>query len=149
MVFKMFKKRIILALISFLAILMFFNGSCSNGFSLDNKLFPRFRSEERMDAAVETTESFFQALRDKDHEKAYDLISDKDKAAHSFDDFEKELRDVTEIMAFKVNWVEVRNNIALVGIDITDYYDGSEKLYKDLEISLIDEEDTWKINFWQ
>jgi limonene-1,2-epoxide hydrolase len=32
-----------------------------------------------MDAAVETVESFFQALMDKDYQKAYTFISDDDK----------------------------------------------------------------------
>jgi predicted transcriptional regulator len=144
----MIKKNIFLAIAVILMLLMFFNMACSDGMDVSNKLFSRFKSEDRMDAAVATVESFFQAFIEKDYKKAYAQISNDDKAVYSIEDFEKELKDVTEIIGFKVNWVEVKNNIAIVGIDITDFYDGSEKLYKDIEVSLIDEEGIWKINFW-
>jgi predicted transcriptional regulator len=144
----MIKKNIFLAISVILMLLMFFNMACSDGMDVSNKLFSRFKSEDRMDAAVATVESFFQAFIEKDYKKAYAQISNDDKAVYSIEDFEKELKDVTEIIGFKVNWVEVKNNIAIVGIDITDFYDGSEKLYKDIEVSLIDEEGIWKINFW-
>ena len=55
-------------------------------------------------------------------------------------DFQEELRDVTDIISIETNWVEVKNNIAEVGIDIIDSYDGDEKIYKDLVISLIRKE---------
>jgi len=45
--------------------------------------------------------------------------------------------------------VEIKNNIANVGIDLTDLYDGEEKVYKDLIVSLLKGEDgSWGINFW-
>ncbi len=144
----MLKKIIFLTITAMILVLMFFNISCSDGEDGPNKLFSRFQSEDRMDAAVETVESFFQAFIEDDYRKAYGHISNDDRSVYSFDDFEKECKDVTEIIGFKVNWVEVKNNIAIVGIDITDLYDGSEKLYKDVEVSLIDEEGIWKINFW-
>ena len=60
-----------------------------------------------------------------------------------------EFSGITDIVAVEINWVEVKNNIALVGIDIVDSYDGGEKMYKDIEVSLIKEEDeSWKIVFW-
>jgi hypothetical protein len=37
----------------------------------------------------------------------------------------------------------------LVEIDLIDYYDGEEKIYKDILVSLIkDENESWKIKFW-
>jgi len=57
---------------------------------------------------------------------------------------------VTKIISYKINWVEVKNNIALVGVDLIDFYDGEEKMYKDLQVSLLqDSEGKWKINFWE
>ena len=60
------------------------------------------------------------------------------------------MRSAAQIVSYETNWAEVKNNIAVVGIDLIDTYDGEEKIYKDLQISLIkDEDEGWKINFWQ
>jgi hypothetical protein len=77
------------------------------------------------------------------------MISTQDKSTHNMDDFKKELENVTQIVDIEINWVEVKNNIADVGIDLVDTYDNEEKVYKDLVVSLVKEEDgSWKINFW-
>jgi hypothetical protein len=37
-----------------------------------------------------------------------------------------------------------------LGVDLLDSYDGEEKMYKDIELSLIKEEDgNWKVVFWE
>jgi hypothetical protein len=65
------------------------------------------------------------------------------------EDFKKEFLSVTKVVSIEINWVEVKNNIATVGIDMTDTYDGEEKIYKDMLISLVkDKDESWKINFW-
>ena len=57
---------------------------------------------------------------------------------------------MTDIVSIEINWVEIRNNVAVVGIDLIDTYDNEEKIYKDIRVSLLkDKEDSaWKINFW-
>lgn len=123
--------------------------SCTAAQDLERKIINRFTSEESLDSAVEATQDFFDALMAKDYQQAYQMISSQDKQEHSYDQFVREFDDVTDIVFFEINWVEVKNNIAVVGIDFMDSYDGEEKLYKDQELSLIKEDGEWKINFWQ
>jgi len=109
----------------------------------------RFSSDKEMDAAVETVDIFFNLLMEKNYEEAYKYLSSEDKSSASEQDFVMEFSNITDIVTVEINWVEVKNNIALVGIDIIDNYDGEEKMYKDIEVSLIKEEDeSWKIVFW-
>jgi len=92
---------------------------------------------------------FFNLLIDKDYEEAYGYISNKDKSRGNLEDFSGEFKNVTDIVSINIKWVEVKNNIAVVGMDLTDSYDGEEKVFKDIEVSLIKEEDgDWKIVFW-
>ena len=144
----MIKKCLIFITLSFILALPVFNVSCDIDFNIKEQILSKFKSEERMDAAVETVDLFFHALIEKDYKKAYTFISVQDRNIKDLGDFEEEMRDVTDIIDIKINWVEVKDNIAIIGVDIMDYYDGSEKLYKDIEVSLIKEEDEWKINFW-
>ena len=89
-------------------------------------------------------------LIDKDYEEAYWYISSRDKYQKILEDFSNEFKDVTDIISINKNWVEIKNNIAVVGMDLTDSYDGEEKVFKDIEVSLIKEEDGgWKIVFWK
>ena len=104
---------------------------------------------DEMDEAVEVVDMFFGLLVEKDYQGAYGYISSADRKKRSEQEFISEFSDVTDIIKVEINWVEVKNNIALVGIDIIDSYDGQEKMYKDLEVSLVKEEDgKWKIVFW-
>ncbi len=68
---------------------------------------------------------------------------------YTFEDFKNELKNVTDITKVEINWVKVKNNIAIVGIDLYDTYDGEEKIFKELIVSLLkDSNNEWKINFW-
>ncbi len=109
----------------------------------------RFFNEQQLDDALEVVEDFFEAIMDEDYPAAYALISHKDQQENSYEDFLDEFRDVTSIVSIKMNWVEVKNNVAVVNIDFVDSYDGTQKTYRDLEVSLVKEENgSWKINFW-
>lgn len=123
--------------------------SCSTVEELERNIVNRFTSEESLDSAVEATQGFFDALMAKDYQQAYQMISSQGKQEHSYEQFVREFDDVTDIVFFEINWVEVKNNIAVVGVDFMDSYDGEEKLYKDQEVSLVKEDEEWKINFWQ
>jgi len=102
-----------------------------------------------MNEVVEIVDVFFDLLIDKDYEGAYWYISSRDKSQKNLEGFKDEFKDVTDIVSININWVEIKNNIAMVGIDLTDSYDGEEKLFKDIEVSLIKEEDgDWQIVFW-
>lgn len=77
--------------------------------------------------------------------------SEKDlneREIYTLDDFKEAMKNVTKITKIEINWVEVKNNIALVCIDLYDTYDDEEKIFKDIIVSLIKENDEWKINFW-
>ncbi len=103
-----------------------------------------------MDRATAITEEFFNLLIDKNFEEAYEYLSNADREYGSVEDFSNEFTDVTDIVSVDINWVEVKSNIAAVGIDLTESYDGEEKIFKDIEVSLIKEEDKdWKIVFWK
>ncbi len=81
--------------------------------------------------------------------RAYNYIYIPEDRDSSLDDFTSEFSDVTQIVSIEINWVEVKNNIATAGIDLIDDYDDEQKMYKDIEVSLVkDENDEWKINFW-
>ena len=109
----------------------------------------RFTGNKEMDKAVETVDTFFGFVIEEDLEKAYQYISSKDKESRELDDFTREFANITKIINIEINWVEINNNIAIVGIDLLERYDGEEKLLKDIEVSLVKEEDeSWKVVFW-
>jgi len=105
--------------------------------------------DDDMDRAIGTVEIFFDLLIARDYVRAYEYLSDEDKAMGNAEDFSDEFKDVTDIVSIDINRVEVKNNIAIVNIDITDSYDGEEKVFDNIDVSLIRKEDgDWKIVFW-
>jgi len=146
------KAKSILVYISILLImlsLVTFMAGCSKKVDIKTLLKNKLSGDDAMNAAVDVVDNFFKYLEAGKLEEAFNLISTQDKSDHNIDDFRKELKNVTKIVEIKINWVEVKNNIANVGIDLIDSYDNEEKVYKDLVISLVKDEDgSWKINFW-
>ena len=142
-------KKILVFLACFSLLFMVLT-SCQKVDDLKNDVISRFTGEKEIDSAVETVEVFFNHVINREFEQAYNYIYVEDEGSKTLEDFVDEFSDVTQIVSFETNWVEVKNNIAIVGIDLIDTYDGEEKIYKDLQISLIkDEDEGWKINFWQ
>ena len=147
------KKRIYLNIAVIFIVLflltLFFSSGCSSRTDIKTLVKNKLTSEDDMNIAVSIVENFFNYLKSEEYDKAYELLSAKDKDKHDFTEFEEELKNVTRIVEVEINWVEVKNNIANVGIDLIDIYDDEEKVYKDLIISLIKDEDgSWGINFW-
>ncbi len=137
-----------LIIIIFFASIFSLSG-CSSKVDVKDIVKNKFSNEKAMNDAVKTVDEFFKFLKDKSFDKAYELISAKDKAKHDIEYFKKDLQNMTQIVEVEINWVEVKNNVASVGIDLIDTYDGEEKMYKDMVVSLIKEEDgSFKINFW-
>ena len=113
-------------------------------------LYGKFSSEKEMDKAVEVAGVFFDLLMEEDYRQAYKHISSSDRDRGSEQDFVDEFKDITKIIGADINWVEIKGNTALLGVDLLDSYDGEEKMYKDIELSLIKEEDgNWKVVFWE
>jgi len=113
-------------------------------------LYGKFSSEKEMDRAVEVAGVFFDLLMEEDYSQAYKYISNSDRDRGSEQDFVDEFKDITKIIGADINWVEIKGNTALLGVDLLDSYDGEEKMYKDIELSLIKEEDgNWKVVFWE
>ncbi len=138
----------IIAAIIFLSALAFLTG-CEKITGLKNNILGRFNSEKQSDAAVAVVNQFFNFLVVQDYDSAYALIYTQPESPKTMEDFKKEFLSVTKIVSIEINWVEVKNNIAIVGIDMIDTYDGEEKIYKDIQVSLVkDKEEIWKINFW-
>ncbi|MFA5015487.1 MAG: hypothetical protein WC549_08105 [Actinomycetota bacterium] len=109
----------------------------------------KFTIEDEIEEVTEIVNEFFNLLIDKEYEKAYEYISSKDKSESSSEDFSDEFKDVTDIVSIDIKWVDIKNNLAVVGMDLTDSYDGEEKVFKEIEVSLLREEDeSWKIVFW-
>lgn len=137
---------LLLVLILFLCIN--FSG-CTFSSNIKSFFEGKFSDESEKDEVVEIVKIFFNLLVDKDYERAYGYISSKRKSRGNLEDFSGEFKNVTDIVSINIKWVEVKNNIAVVGMDLTDFYDGEEKVFKDIEVSLIKEEDgDWKIVFW-
>jgi hypothetical protein len=138
-----------LLMVAALIFAILFSG-CSMLESAKGFLVERFSNEKHMEAAVETVDIFFELLMKKDYDGAYEYISSADKNSRSRQDFVMEFDDVTDIVDVEINQVEIKNNISIVNIDIIDSYDGEKKMYKDIEVSLIKEEDeNWRIVFWK
>ncbi len=133
-----------------MVVLILFLPSCTQLGQLRENIVGKFSSEEELDKAVLTVENFFTAVVEKDYKLAYKYISSEDKQENSFENFRNEFRNVADIISFKINWAEVKNNIAIVCIDFVDSYDGEEKIYNNKEVSLVKEEDgSWKVKFWK
>jgi hypothetical protein len=148
------KRKFITALISLVMILMLllsgvFLTGCERIAGLKNDILGVFGNGKQSDAAVAVVKQFFDFLIAQDYDSAYALIYTPPESVKTMEDFRKEFLSVTKVVSIKINWVEVKNNIAIVGIDMIDTYDGEEKIYKDMQISLVKEKDeSWKINFW-
>jgi len=133
---------VILSSLSFLA-------GCEKITGFKNGILDRFSSEKQPDAAVATVNQFFNFLIVQDYDSAYALVYTSPGSLKTIEDFKKEFLSVTKIVSIEINWVEVKNNIAIVGVDMIDTYDGEEKIYKDIQVSLVkDKDENWKINFW-
>jgi hypothetical protein len=143
-------KSILVCLI--IAMIIIFSCSfvgCSKKVDVESLIKNKLSGEDAMNAAVAVVDDFFKNLKSGNLENAFNLVSSQDKTSHNINDFKKEMENVTQIVDIEINWVEVKNNIADVGIDMLDRYDNEEKVYKDMVISLVKEEDgSWKINFW-
>ncbi|MCJ7665818.1 MAG: hypothetical protein MUO59_03685 [Actinobacteria bacterium] len=113
-------------------------------------LYGKFTGEEERDESVETAGIFFDLIMEEDYRQAYKYISSSDRDKGSEQEFVDEFSDVTKIVGVEINWVEIKGNTALIGVDLVDSYDGEEKMYKDIEVSLVKEEDgSWKVVFWK
>jgi predicted RNA-binding protein with PUA domain len=146
-----FKVKSIVVCLTILIILVlaFSLAGCSKKVDMTTLLKNKLSGEDEMNAAVAVVDDFFKNLKSGNLEESFNLISSQDRLAHGINDFKKELENVTQIVNIEINWVEVKNNIADVGIDLVDSYDNEEKVYKDMVVSLVKEEDgSWKINFW-
>jgi hypothetical protein len=134
--------------IMLLSSLVFLTG-CEKITGLKNDILGRFNSEKQSDAAVAIVNQFFNFLIVQDYDSAYTLIYSQPDSPKTMEAFKKEFLSVTKIVSIEINWVEIKNNVAIVGIDMIDTYDGEEKIYKDIQVSLVKEKDEgWKINFW-
>lgn len=130
-------------------VLAFPLAGCSKKVEMTTLLKNKLSGEDAMNAAVAVVDDFFRNLKSGNLEESFNLISSQNRLTHDINDFKKELENVTQIVDIEINWVEVKNNIADVGIDLVDSYDNEEKVYKDIVVSLVKEEDgSWKINFW-
>ncbi len=139
--------------VSLLIIIILISGilsGCDALSSVKRSILNRFSAEDDMIEAVEVVNEFFNLISDKDYKEAYEYLSAGDKLQGSEEDFRDEFKNVTDIVSINVKWVEVKNNIAVVCVDLTDFYDGEEKVFENIEVSLIreDEGDEWKVVFW-
>ncbi|HEY4662756.1 MAG TPA: hypothetical protein VIH07_03660 [Candidatus Humimicrobiaceae bacterium] len=149
---KIYKNKILTVriLVIILAIFLFFNFSGCTFFSNVKSFFiDKFSADEEIEEVTEIVNTFFDLLIDKEYEKAYEYLSSKDRSMGGPEDFSDEFKDVTDIVSIDIKWVDIKSNLAVVGMDITDSYDGEEKVFKDVEVSLLrEEEESWKIVFW-
>jgi hypothetical protein len=145
---KLRNKRYLIAIAVMLLAIMAFSG-CSMVLDFKDNIVSRINKSDTEKAAVQTVQEFFASIIENDYERAYSYVYTESQPNRTFEDFEDEFKDVTSIIKVDEKWIEIKNNIAVVGVDLIDTYDGEEKIYKDIEVSLIkDSADDWKINFW-
>jgi len=133
-----------------LAIFLCLNFSGCTFFSNVKSFFTdKFSADEEIEEVAVIVNEFFDLLIDKKYEEAYEYLSSKDRSMGDSEDFSDEFKDVTDIVSIDIKWVDIKNNLAVVGMDLTDSYDGEEKVFKEIEVSLLREDDeSWKIVFW-
>lgn len=143
---NLFGRIYIIILILFLCISL---SSCTVFKSMKNFFTEGFSIEDDIRKITEVLNSFFDSIKDKNYRKAYEYLSSSDKSGGSLEDFKQDLANITDIISININYIEINNDVAIAGIDLTDSYDGEEKFYEDIEVSLVREEDgIWKIVFW-
>lgn len=133
-----------------LAIFLCLNFSGCTFFSNVKSFFiDKFSADEEIEEVTVIVNEFFDLLIDKKYGEAYEYLSSKDRSKGDPEDFSDEFKDATDIVSIDIKWVDIKNNLAVVGMDLTDSYDGEEKVFKEIEVSLLREEDeSWKIVFW-
>jgi hypothetical protein len=137
----------------FISVLVVFlclsSSACSAFGSIRSFFTERFSIEDDVKEITEVIDNFFNLIKDKDYRKAYEYLSSRDRSQGTLEDFKQDMANVTDIISVNINYIEINNETAVAGIDITDSYDGEEKIYKDIAVSLVREEDgSWKIVFW-
>ncbi len=138
----------VVIMLTLLSSLVFLSG-CEKITGFKNDILDRFNSEKQSDKAVAIVNQFFNFLIVQDYESAYALVYAYTESPKTIGDFKQEFLNITKIVSIEINWVEIKNNIAIVGVDMIDTYDGEEKIYKDIQVSLVkDKDESWKINFW-
>lgn len=150
--FKIFRYKVLIVRI-FIAVLVVFlyvsTSACTMIGSVKSFFTERFSIEDDVEEIAVILDSFFHLIEDENYETAYEYLSSGDRSHGTLEDFEQDLANVTDIISVTINYIEVSNDVAVAGIDITDSYDGEEKIYKDIEVSLVREGDgSWKIVFW-
>jgi len=149
---KRYKNKILTPRILLIILVIFlclnFSG-CTFFSNVKSFFIDKFSVDEEIEEVTEIVNAFFDLLIDKEYEKAYEYLSREDRSMGDAEDFSDEFKDVTDIVSIDIKWVDIKNNLAVVGMDITDSYDEEEKVFKDVEVSLLREEDeSWKIVFW-
>jgi hypothetical protein len=149
---KIFGYKVLIGriLITFVVVFLCVSSSaCTTIGSVKNFFTKRFSIEDDVKEITAVLDSFFHLIGDEDYQRAYEYLSSVDRSHGTLKDFKQDLANVTDIISVTINYIEVNNDVAVAGIDITDSYDGEEKIYKDIEVSLVREEDgSWKIVFW-
>jgi ABC-type transport system involved in multi-copper enzyme maturation permease subunit len=145
--YKILISRIFLIVLIIL-LLMTFSG-CTVFSNIKSFFAERFSIEDDVKDITGVLNSFFDLVEDNNYQSAYEYLSSGDKSQGTLEDFEQDFANVTDIISININYVEVNNDTAVAGIDITDSYDGEEKIYKNMAVSLVREEGgSWKIVFW-
>ena len=106
-------------IIVFFVLSIFSLSGCSDKVDVKDIVKSKFSNEKAMNNAVKTVDDFFKFLKDKNFDKAYELISTKDKAKHDLEYFKKDLQNMTQIVEVEINWVEVKN-LSLIHISNLD-----------------------------
>jgi hypothetical protein len=128
---------------------MIFLSGCEKITGLKNNILDRLNSGKQQEEAVAIVNQFFDFLIAQEYDSAYALVYEIPESSKTIEDFKQEFLSVTKIVSIEINWVEIKNNIAIVGVDMIDTYDSEEKIYKDIQVSLVrDKDESWKINFW-
>jgi len=92
-------------------------------------------------------DNFFRSLINKDYSKAYSYLCEENKEIFSLEDFIKKMHNFQEIIGYEILSSNVGYKNAKVTVNLTTLSYDEEEI-KEIEVPLIEEENEWKIIFF-
>jgi len=96
----------------------------------------------------EVVVSFMDDIIKGDFESAYQYIETLDKGQGGIGKFVSEADSMLKVVSYEVISVNKDKFLAEVNINLTTEYEGKKKTTTDVIVTLVKEEEDWKIDYW-
>ena len=131
---KMNRIKVFLAFLLILTIM--FSSSCS-------------KEKSQAVEPEEVVALFMDNIIEGDFQSAYGYIETLDKGQGSVEKFISENDSMLKVVDYKIESVKKDKFLAEVTISITTEYEGGRKTLTGILITMVKEEDDWKIDYWK